>query len=53
MDPATAREVMEYLRNNPEAAKAALQQAERMQQQQPGMAQQVIELPEGITNSLQ
>lgn len=41
MDPATAKEVMEYLRNNPEAAKAALQQAQRMQQQQPGMAQQV------------
>ncbi|KAK9832203.1 hypothetical protein WJX74_002667 [Apatococcus lobatus] len=42
MDPATAKEVMEYLRNNPEAAKAALQQAQRMQQQQPGMAQQMM-----------
>ena len=41
MDPATAQEVMEWLRNNPEAAKAAMQQAQRMQQQQPGMAQQV------------
>ena len=40
MDPATAREVMEYLRNNPEAARAALQQAQQMQQR-PGMAQQV------------
>ena len=44
MDPQTAKEVMEYLRKNPEAAKAALEQAQRIQQQQPGMAQQVCTL---------
>lgn len=51
LDPAIAKQVIEYLKANPEAAQQSYEQAHRMLQA-PGMAQMVLEAKVSVSSQL-